>query len=112
MSETTNMPGPFAQVKAILPVKDVGDECLYLWAAHNGRVTIEYGDMYAVPSVFPDQLERLKELFGASDVIVVQGYSVGGCESCDYGSLYCTEIHLHGCTKHLEASGHVGRKHE
>lgn len=76
------------------------DEKISIWW-YNNDATIEYGEEYERPEISFDQLAKIKEFFGAKDIKVKNGSSQAGCETCDWGSLYCVDIEIIGCTQNL-----------
>ena len=62
---------------------------------------IEYGDMYDRPEFNLRMLVDLGEILGTLD-INVDDYSVGGCETCDYGSDYGHTLQIFGPTKRVD----------
>lgn len=70
------------------------------------RITIKYGEMYEPPVLNFSTLMELSEYFGTQE-IDVDKYSVGGCESCDFGSDYGHEITIRNATRNLDEPTHV-----
>lgn len=85
------------KLEKILPPKS----CFNIKVDDN-EVYIEYGDMYESPELSLKQLNALCDFFGAEDVKTSDGNSHGGCETCDWGSLYCIDIKVIGATKNLK----------
>lgn len=67
---------------------------------------ISYGMMYDPPQLGFSQLMELSKLFGTED-INVDNYSVGGCESCDYGSDYGHTIQITNVTLNEDELGRL-----
>lgn len=60
--------------------------------------TVTYGAMYERPKISLDNLIKLAELFGTTE-IEDDAYGYGGCETCDWGSDYGTELIIRNPTK-------------
>lgn len=59
----------------------------------DNELTIEYSDMYSRPALdFKTQM-KLYKLF-ESDQIVIDGYDVGGCDTCGYGGNHAHQISI------------------
>ena len=54
----------------------------------NGSVDIELSSMYEAPSLSFYQLTKLSQYFDTDNINDYGTFSVGGCETCDYGSKY------------------------
>ncbi len=64
---------------------------------------IEFGKMYDPPPPLNlRHMDALGKLFGTEDV-TVNGYSVEGCETCDFGSDYGYTINIRQVTNHTDA---------
>jgi len=81
------------------------------WANEGGGVSVEwqgdevvvnYSGMYEAPGITHDQVGRVRDLFGGTDVRLNRdAISTSGCESCDYGSDYGHLIYVVGPTRNL-----------
>lgn len=71
----------------------------------DGSFVIEWVAMYDAPAVSDtfEAMQRLSELFGTTKINIGSGRRNGGCETCDYGSQYGTELTLMKPTKNVEA---------
>lgn len=69
---------------------------------------VDVAQMYDRPDLYKpkgstlDALVRLSETFGTDVIDVRDGWSVAGCETCDYGSSYGTVLVITAPTKSVD----------
>lgn len=64
-------------------------------------IEVSVRKMYESPIVVNFALlKKISEFFG-TDSIDVDDYSMGGCETCDYGSSYGHDFQIYGATKNI-----------
>ena len=67
--------------------------------AGDATIQFEYTEMYDPPPIKMAFLSALATYFGTTDVDVVGSIAMGGCETCDYGSIYGHEISVRNITR-------------
>lgn len=67
---------------------------------HGEGFEIIISQMYDYVDFSFSTLKKLSELFG-TDKIDVNNWSLGGCETCDFGSSYKVEFEIYGATKNI-----------
>lgn len=73
--------------------KSYGEEGLSIHA-HGDSVTITHAQMYNYLKVNFETMEKLSKVFGSKKIHVDPSYHHDGCETCDYGSRYYTEVRV------------------
>lgn len=62
-------------------------------------ISFDWAQMYEAPWLTMQFLSALSVHFGTTDIDVIGGISVPGCETCDYGSLYGHQIVIRNITQ-------------
>lgn len=96
------------EIVAALKSDDAPSDCHVDVSICLGGCDIEYGAMYDPPPLNLRHLAAIGKLFGTDDV-TVNGYSVSGCETCDYGSDYGNTINVRNATRYVEEARELAK---
>jgi hypothetical protein len=66
-----------------------------------GDLRVVYTQPYRAPVLSLDHMQRLKDYYGATTVVVDREVNLEGCETCDYGSAYGHDIRIVRPTRNL-----------
>lgn len=66
---------------------------------YDGIICIEYTENYSAPELSFRMLFELSEWYGTRDIHVDQISEPGGCDTCDWGSVYGHKILVRGATR-------------
>lgn len=83
-------------------IEEIKEEVFRIWGDNIRDIEVEVSigkevkitikQMYEYVSCTFSQLEELSKFFDTKNINFENGYSHGGCETCDYGSSYAIDI--------------------